>query len=261
MTETDSSLYSFLEKIIPVAGIERIYLLGEQIISKKNAGIFIRRPYSDQSHKRYLLLFLVNAQTGEYPESIIESLTGKNSFVMPWIMKLPDFKNDLQNKNHFVLKVYSAAELLFNARNESFIVSGEMQEPGIETFTADAWLNRAEEFLAGAELYLLRKQIKMSAFCLHQSAEQAYTAIIFRATGYRPRTHNLLRLHQSAVFFSPGPDCLFPEGLTGDESLLCRLQKAYTEARYMDNFHFPADKLSTLLEKIRRLIGMAATVF
>jgi HEPN domain-containing protein len=243
-----------MERLSPYTGITKIFLLAEQTITKHCSGIFTDTIHTDHCFSRYLLLVLIDETvTNKGIEDLIESRLGRLNPVSAWVMKQTEFEHALNNKNNFALKVNSTGSVLFNASNDLLFPIPSGEQCPLQPTPVEAWINRSHEFFAGATLYLLRKQIKMAAFCLHQAAEQAYTAIIFQATGFRPQTHNLTRLHQYASFFAAGLSSLFPDHIPKEECLLHRLQKAYLGARYSDNFHFPADQITILCERISEL--------
>ncbi len=55
----------------------------------------------------------------------------------------------------------------------------------------NAGFNKVNEFLAGAELYRIRKQNKMAAFMLHQATEHALHTILKIGIGLYINRHNL----------------------------------------------------------------------
>ncbi len=261
-----SCLAHIMEKLSAIEGIEKVFLLAEQKNFKTCYSIFTNIAPGIECASRYLFLILVSDSIANRSvENSIE--VGQDcSPVTTWLMKRTAFEKALNDKDFFAVKINASACLLFDSSNPSWChtsswsslpmphTSADLQ---VHAISIDSWLNRSHEFFAGAQLYLLRKQPKMAAFCLHQSAEQAYTAIVFRFMGIRPETHNLLRLHGYASFFLPGLVNLFPDHDSAENCLLRRLQKAYIDVRYSDQFYLSSDKINILCEKIHSLYQFA----
>jgi len=119
------------------------------------------------------------------------------------------------------------------------------------------WYQRALEFYAGAELYIIRKQYALAAFHLHQCAEQCLTSVVYNKCGYRPATHNLLLLFRYSCWFEPLLHELFtPQQLAAD-SLLHLLQKAYTGSRYTNEYVIKGKEIALIKDKIATLLQWA----
>lgn len=238
-------------------GVEEIFILGTQIHSASSHTIFSTSAFEDTGNIHYLLLALTDTvANNKSMEELLESKATPTRSVTAWAIKKSIFIKSLNRGDYFALKVLSEAGKLSTEHKDLFsaFVSAEktLAPPAV-----DAWLNRCNEFIAGAQLYIVRKQPRMAAFLLHQAAEQAYTAIVCKATGLRPQTHNLLRMHRYAGFFTPGLTQLFPDHADKNECLLHRLQKAYINCRYSEDFYLPVKKINELADKITLLRGMA----
>lgn len=168
-------------------------------------------------------------------------------------MPLSSFNEELAKGNYFVTMVFTKAQRLYIAEDAVFTAPGIIKE----NYYQPHWYQRALEFFAAAELYSIRKQYALAAFQLHQSAEQAFTAIIYNACGYRPSTHNLLLLYKYACWFQPSLHHLFPNHTNGEERLLQLLQRAYKESRYTNDYSIKGNQLETIKNKIQQLLQKA----
>ena len=118
-------------------------------------------------------------------------------------------------------------------------------------------LEKAGEFLAGSELYRLRKQYAMAAFMLHQSAEQALRTLIKAGTGYSATTHSLERLLCYAGLVSSQLSDLFAQRSEEEKRLFQLLQKAYIDSRYREDYKITGWELLLLSQKVRLLHQIA----
>jgi len=125
--------------------------------------------------------------------------------------------------------------------------------PTIQQFYQDA-MKKSTSFFAGSEFYRLRKEYAMSAFMLHQAAEQTLRAILKIGTGYNSCTHNLNRLLKYASMVSYELPDVFAHRRDKDQQLLNLLQKAYSDARYGTDYTVTLEQLITLTEKVNRIL-------
>lgn len=131
------------------------------------------------------------------------------------------------------------------------IISKTAQK-AVRDFTAG--YGRSRSFLRGATFYLAQDEPAMSAFMLHQAAEQVVRAILFALSGQEIKTHTLAELNQHLKRYGLLQDS-FLSGKTGeDRRLLERLEKAYTCARYTNHYEISLDDLFQLLAHIKRLL-------
>jgi HEPN domain-containing protein len=166
--------------------------------------------------------------------------------------------NRLRKKGHpfFLQHCIPSAELYHDG--QSFL--DEAPEPDrkevLEKVLAlsESWLKMSEGFLLGAKTYLQQGLGNHTAFMLHQAAEHAFTCILVAATGYREGTHNLHKLLRLCRLYAPAVADVFKPSSANDEHLFRQLQKAYTCARYKDDFHIEEKGLQTLYEKLGRLL-------
>lgn len=239
-------------------GVEEIFILGSQTHSASSHTIFSAAAFEDTENIHYLLLALTDTTANNKSiEEILESKATPATLITAWAVKKSIFLESFNRGDYFAMKVLTEAGKLSADHTAIFSAFRFTEKPMLPPPAVDVWLNRSNEFIAGAQLYIVRKQPGMAAFLLHQAAEQAYTAIICKATGFRPQIHNLLRLHRYAGFFIPGLLQLFPDHTDKNECLLHRLQKAYIDCRYSETFYLPLKKINELTDKIILLRGMA----
>ena len=100
----------------------------------------------------------------------------------------------------------------------------------------------------------------MAAFELHQAAEHAYTAVILAFTGYKPKLHDLEKLGEQAVSFSPEFLPIFPRRDPEEKRLFELLKRAYVDARYDIEYKIAAAELDYLGARVKDLHAVTEKV-
>ena len=113
--------------------------------------------------------------------------------------------------------------------------------------------NKVVEFLAGAELFIIRKQTKLAAFMLHQATEQCLHALFELNTGMYLTTHNIDKLLRYCSMICYRLPEIFPRTNEKDERLFQLLQKAYVGWRYDKNYSITVTELQEIREKVMEL--------
>ncbi|HEX5149873.1 MAG TPA: HEPN domain-containing protein [Parafilimonas sp.] len=233
---------------------EVVFVLAATVIQYNN--LFFTVPQSTAQPNAYLLLVVADAGVEQcvHMQSRLENILQSITTVTVWCMPLSRFNEQLQQGGYFACTVFTQAERLFTEPDAGFITPVAMPLH----HTCDShWHQRALEFYAGAELFVIRKQYAMAAFLLHQCAEQCFTSIVYNQCGYRPVTHNLLLLYRYACWFEPLLHILFPPLPSKEDSLLHILQQAYTCSRYTSEYSIKGKQLEVIREKIEALLGMS----
>ena len=235
---------------------EAIFLIATTSIQYNYSNLFFNVTESAKQPNAYLLLIIIDADTKQCTQiqSKLETILQPVAPVTCWCMPLSSFNEALLQGSYFACKVFQQAERLFMATDAEFA------QPAATPFCnqyQQQWYQRALEFYAGAELFIIRKQYAMAAFHLHQCAEQAFTSIVYNKSGYRPATHNLLLLLRYACWFEPLLYELFPPQQLKEESLLHLLQQAYTRSRYTNDFSIKGKQLARIGEQVEQLLSLA----
>lgn len=80
-------------------------------------------------------------------------------------------------------------------------------------------------FLASAELHLLRNELQLAAFGLHQAIEQFCFGKILMTLGINPKTHNLDKLYRLMRFFTFDLMRVFPRDTDVEERLFATIKR------------------------------------
>ncbi|MBZ4190547.1 HEPN domain-containing protein [Niabella beijingensis] len=159
-------------------------------------------------------------------------------------------------KELFGLTVLLNAPVIYNTNPELIewgrdITEENIPEMGKATF--QKCFNLFNEYIAGAELFTVRKQYKLALFMYHQATELLLTAFIKTQTGLELHIHNINHLNQYLSFLAPGIAADF-WGVTQKEKEAFRLlQKSYCSARYDECFIITYQQLEIVQQKLNKI--------
>lgn len=252
--------YSYQQRLVNVivnaANPAMIFLLGASLHRRRSESIFQQVAPTSQHMADYFLLILMedfnNKEAHEWQDKIethCKSLTPITAIVL----QTTTFEEWLKQGHLFAANVQQSAEVIYNSEGYNLPAS-QMANHNASIITNEKsltdGLTKAKEFLAGSELYRIRKQLAMAAFMLHQSAEQALRTLLKVGTGYHANTHNIDRLLRYAGLVSYQLPDIFPQKTEEDKRLFNLLQKAYIDTRYKEDYKISNGDLLHLTEKI-----------
>jgi len=165
----------------------------------------------------------------------------------------------LEFGQYFFTDIIKEGVLLYDTREVQFaepriLSSKELKEISQQYF--ETWFNSATNFLgfstdAFEKLKNENKTLNDIAFLLHQAAEKFYYTILLVFTGYKPKTHNLLKLRKQAKHLSEDLFLVFPiETNKYEKNLFDLLKRGYIDARYKDDYRITEEELLALVQKI-----------
>lgn len=238
---------------------EAIFIIASATIQYNYTNLFFNVPETIEQPNAYLLLVVLDADAKQctQAQSNLENVLQPVAAVTVWCITLESFNEQLLKGEYLACTVLKRAERLFIEKDAGFI------QPAATPFQnkyQHQWYQRALEFYAGAELYIIRKQYALAAFNLHQCAEQCFTSIVYNKCGYRPATHNLLLLYRYACWFEPLLHELFTPQQLATDSLLHLLQKAYTGSRYTNEYAIKRTQIEMMKEKAEMLLQRSKVV-
>jgi HEPN domain-containing protein len=171
------------------------------------------------------------------------------------VLQSSTFEEWLKGGHRFAVRVWQSAPRLYDAGSTCWTSTIDSIAPSEEELKKryTAGLNKGREFLAGAELFRIRKQNSMAAFMLHQSAEQALKTLLEMGTAFHSNSHNLTRLLRYTRFVLPRILSIFPQDTDHERRLFQLLQKAYVDARYKEDYKISASELTCLNERVTQI--------
>ncbi|MFC3165863.1 nucleotidyltransferase and HEPN domain-containing protein [Ciceribacter thiooxidans] len=115
-------------------------------------------------------------------------------------------------------------------------------------------------FLKGAQFYLSEGHVRVAAFELHQSLEQAYSCVLLTLTNYGPPSHNIKFLRSLAEDQDQRLADAFPRDQHRERAWFNTINEAYVKARYSKHFEISEEALAWLLERTAVLLELVQGV-
>ena len=257
---TDRALSIDINKIVSIISPERIYLLSVIHQKKEIQSIFVDDAPEEHLIEALNILVLTSESEKRSNDELQDIIENRMEVIIPvtaFVMRVVQFNEWLKNEHPFALKVVQNASLYFDACRVPLNVPEHYDELTAKEILREELehkIRKAVEFLAGAELFLVRRQFEMATFHLHQAAEQIYTGIIRFKTGFQVQTHNLDKLYRYSKYLMPGLKDVFPRGAEKESKLFQCLQKAYLGSRYNPDFSIKYEMVSVLFERVNKLL-------
>lgn len=255
-----------VDTIVKAAKPDMIFLLGASLQRRKSESIFNEQaPTSQYISDCFLLVLIPNLCNKEHHEwqDKIETNCKVLMPVTALVLQTSTFEEWLKAGHRFALTVLQSAAPVYDAGNCSLLIPQDVANPiadnGCERQFSEG-LMKAKEFLAGSELFRIRKQHVMAAFMLHQSAEQALRALLKVGTGYHANTHSIDRLIRYGSFISSELSDIFPQRTDNEKRLFNLLQKAYIDTRYKEDYKISNEDLLCMSERVKCLHEILADV-
>jgi uncharacterized protein len=243
--------------------VEAIFLLGCTVLSRRTESLFTTSSATASRCGQLFLLVLVQTADEHRQACLQDKLEKRAETVVPATLLLLDrerFNAWLSAGHPWAVCVRERSVLLFDRGTVPFPQPGIVDEEALQKEQAILFRRsrtRVAEFLAGAELFRLRRQGAMAAFMLHQAAEQCLHTLVKTGTGYSPNTHSLDRLLRYAALVSCRVLDLFPQQTERDKRLFRLLRIAYIDTRYND-YSISEDDLDTLARRVQTLRELVA---
>ncbi len=118
----------------------------------------------------------------------------------------------------------------------------------------------AVSFLQGAEDYHKRKNLRLTAFMVHQCLEQAYGCVLLTLTNYGPASHNIKFLRSLAEEQDLRLVDAFPRDHHRQRAWFNTINEAYVKARYSKHFEISEEALVWLGERTAHLLELVKVV-
>jgi HEPN domain-containing protein len=174
--------------------------------------------------------------------------------------------NELIAKNsRFLTTLYHKAVLVYSAGSNALTTppaapSHEETRRKIET-TWNKCFRTAERFYKTACFCLDSGWNEKTLFDLHQATQHTCMALLRVYTGYRSTTHNLSRLLALIENFSFVPSTIFPCNTEEEIALFNLLNKAYSDARYKEDYSIPTEIANILKKRVHQLLLVAENLY
>lgn len=261
LTESFKEQHTQLVKIIlDAVHADKIYFLGSTLMRRRTESIFMTDSPSCSSVGHYYILVLIgNGQGLNSAQDKIENNCQNFIPVTAIVLPTEQFSHWLIEGHQFAQTVCRMAVLL-HGEKQSVPESINAENKEDKESILNQGINKVTEFLAGADLFRIRKQNRMAAFMLHQAAEQGLHTLFTITTGLHIHTHNLDKLIRYCSMVSYRLPELFQCNNEKNERLFGLLQKAYIDSRYKEDYTIGTDDLIILTEKVKTLMDIVKNV-
>lgn len=233
----------------------KIFLVGQTFAEYQSENVFMNEMTKWWDVRNYDLLVLVDDEKDKLHvlQDVVENRCRAVLPVNCLMMSFSNFNARLKAGHPFALKIFQANCVIYDDANSELNEPGkghELEWQDVIAKDSESWYNTAIAFMRAAELHQLRLEYRMSAFSLHQAAEQFFMAIIHSVTGLRMNTHNLDKMHRNCRAYSSELAQLFPRSNEHEQYLFKLLQRAFTEARYKPEYKIKESELYVLSQQI-----------
>lgn len=254
-----NQLISLVEKVVIP---DVIYLLGSASTKKTITSLFCPSGYETALGTDYFILVLLNdfrEKSISQWQDQIEQVCNVTIPVSCIVLETATFHQWLKIGHRFARLVAQSGIVIFNPQSISFSPTGDY-DPIFESSTIErqyrAGLLKAQEFLAGADLYRTRKHHSLALFMLHQAIEQALGTLLKIGMGYYCCSHNIERLLRYVSWVDGQVREVFPMHTELEKRLFAQLQKAYIDSRYKEDYTVHYQDLVTITERVRLLVSI-----
>ena len=259
----DINLSILTDLIIEIIHPEIIICFGKRIKQQTQFTCF-REAVAEKTAVAYDLLIIAGntgtRSTHEW-EHIIETRCIDFAPLTVLVHTVAETIQAIEQGHLFFINAFSKGIMLYNSGKAKISIPHAWQHSGKDMEKQNSHWQRgyssAGQFLEGAEFFSTANQNRHAAFMLHQSAEAACNALIKLFTGYRTCTHNISRLLRLVENFTLRLTSIFPSNTHEEKHLLALLVKAYSGARYQEEYSITKEELSILLQRVTNLYTIA----
>jgi HEPN domain-containing protein len=252
-----NQMISVIEKIVQP---DNIYLLGSALNRKRSNSIFCLSECETALGTDYFILVLLSdlrQKSIVQWQDQIEQICNPTQPITCIVLESNTFSEWLKTGRRFAHIIVQSSTVIYNPKNITLCPTNEYdlstENPTIER-QYRVGISKAQEFLAGADLYRIRKQYSLALFMLHQATEQVLGTIVKIGMGYYCCSHNIERLLRYASWVNGQVQEIFPRHTESEKRLFMLLQKAYIESRYKEDYIVQYQDLLTLTERVRWLL-------
>ena len=172
------------------------------------------------------------------------------------IHSLDDVNDQLAQGRYFFADIVREGVVLLEEPDHPFVdpqpLPSEVALKEAEKFYREHF-TAGQQFLRQAQHAIDDDAPKIAAFDLHQAAEHFYNAVLLVATLYTPKSHNLVRLRNTAEPIDARLAEVWPTETKFQKRCFELLRAAYVKARYSEHYRVTAEELAWMLERLQVL--------
>lgn len=251
-----------LQQIVTIiraaSDVEIVVLISYSSITRINRSCFVPDSSSENLYFAFLIITHSECIDNENAvQDVIENRCRKLASVTTIVHRMQYVKHLLQGRNTFISTLCREGIILYDAHREPLddilYATDEKNQELIVTPRWKKWLETSESCLLGAQFFSEKGIFKMSAFMLHQAAEHSLVGLIQAYTGYRAGTHSLDKLLRYSELFTTKLTELFPRNTPEETEIFKRLNSAYIETRYREDYVIADAEIAILSRRVNLL--------
>jgi HEPN domain-containing protein len=255
----EEKLAAIITNLLPV---EKIYLLGSTLSQRRTETVFITDAPSCRNVSHYYLLVLVQTNCGYSNNEVQDRVENTCRSFIPVtaiVLHMQQFSNWLNAGQQFATTVVKIAVAIYDGNKIPFKIPGKLKATGDNKKDCAHQRTMVNEFIAGAELYVTRRQNNMALFMLHQATEHALHLLLKSNTGLHINTHNIEKLLRYCSMVSFTIPEVFDHKNEKKTQLLQLLQRSYIGSRYRQIQPVSKENLGILVESVKQLVVVSGT--
>ncbi len=268
--EQRKQLATLVTVIVKVISPDKIICYGSRIICTQNWSCFLSGDcYQENTSADYDFLIVTNNDEKRADDEIIQMIEQLaeplGCRVSSIVHKLPSVNETLEKGSRFFATLYHKAVLLYNGN--CLPLTDPPEDLSLDTVRSRIEKNWNKGFVIAQRFYhtathcLSNGWNELCLFMLHQAAQHCCMALLRAFMGYRSKTHNLARLLTMIENFSLAPAAIFPRVTKEENELFNLLRKAYSDARYNEDYTVTAEKAIILIDRIKELLVLAEQLY
>lgn len=257
--QAEESIEKLKQKLLQLFVPQQLWLLGLATHQRRIESLFSLHGISKRSIGHYYLLALVQKRKEQSLNAIQDKIENNLQHFVPVtaiVLDVDQFTQWLLEGHPFASAVYEKGFLIFQNEEKELPSPALVKKEQLREEKEAAYIRtklKIEGFLAAADLHRIRKEYKLSAFMLHQAAEQALRTMMFINTGLTINTHNIDKLIRYCSMFCYQLPDIFPGNNENEKKLFSLLNKAYIDTRYKDCYSIAFEELAALIEKVKMI--------
>ena len=169
---------------------------------------------------------------------------------------LKDINKLISNGQYFFTDIIKEGILLYDSDKLKLAKARKLSLKERKKFATEdlkSWFKEAKGFFKQFYSAFKRRDYKIAAFELHQTAERFYQTVLLVCTHYKPKIHDLHSLGKQVAREDPSFKKIFPQKTEEERRRFKLLREAYTKARYDTTYRITRADLEYLSTRVQRL--------
>lgn len=241
---------SLVNVIIKKLNVDYIYFLGSALNQTRTESIFMPDAPTKSWVGHYYLLVVIGRmeKAGSYYQDIIENSCQHIAPVTAITISEKHFDTLYRDANMFSKLIAERAVKLYQSETANSFAYRSIGAQQIIT-TSNTQIEMIRDFIAGAEFFIERSQLKLAMLMLHQAFEQTLQCILWQTTGMKFKTHSISKLTRYVGMVHYKIEGI----LSPNQGIIGKLQKSYYDARYNDAYKICQEEVLKVLGKAKSL--------